>query len=334
MLLVTGGAGFIGGTFVRRWLARHQEPVIVLDALTYAADAAAVDDLPGATLVVGDIRDHATVTSLLAAHRPRAVVHFAAETHVDRSIAGPSAFIETNVLGTFQLLEAVRAHLETLAPTDRSAFRLLAVSTDEVYGDWADRGEAAQSKGAVEGDAYAPSSPYAASKASADHLVRAWARTFGIPSIVTACSNNYGPRQYPEKLIPVVIRAALAGHPLPVYGDGQQVRDWLHVDDHCDALITVLEAGTIGATYHIGGGVAVTNLDLVRRICGQLDDLRPRSDGRSYATQLAFVADRPGHDRRYALDASRLMRELGWRPRVAFDQGLRSTVAWYLERAR
>lgn len=334
MLLVTGGAGFIGGTFVRRWLARHEEPVIVLDAMTYAADPEAVAGLPGATLVVGNIRDGATVTALLAAHRPRAVVHFAAETHVDRSIAGPTAFIETNVLGTFQLLEAVRAHLGTITPADRAAFRFLAVSTDEVYGDWTDRGGAVSAVGAVEGDAYAPSSPYAASKASADHMVRAWTRTFGIPSIVTACSNNYGPWQYPEKLIPVMIRAALAGERLPVYGDGQQVRDWLHVDDHCDALCTVLATGTVGATYHIGGGVSLTNLELVRRICATLDDLRPRPDGQSYATQLAFVPDRPGHDRQYALDAGRLTRELGWRPAVAFEEGLRSTVAWYLERAR
>ena len=333
MLLVTGGAGFIGGTFVRRWLARHDEPVLVLDALTYAADASVVSDLPGATLVVGDIRDASRVASLLATHQPRAVVHIAAETHVDRSIAGPAAFIETNIVGTFRLLEAVRAHWDTLAPAARAAFRLLAVSTDEVYGDWADRGADAPASGAAEGTPYAPSSPYAASKASADHLVRAWARTYGLPAIVTACSNNFGPRQYPEKLIPVVIRAALAGQALPVYGDGQQVRDWLHVDDHCDALMRVLEAGAVGATYHIGGGTSVTNLDLVRRVCGHLDVLRPRADGGSYATQIAFVPDRAGHDRRYALDASRLARELGWRPAVAFDDGLRATVAWYLARS-
>lgn len=333
MLLVTGGAGFIGGTFVRRWLARHAEPVVILDAMTYAADRAVVADLQGATLVTGDVRDAALVASLLATHRPRAVVHFAAESHVDRSIAGPAAFVETNIVGTFRLLEAVRAHLDTLAPVERGRFRFLSVSTDEVYGDWADRGSDAPEAGAVEGDAYAPSSPYAASKAAADHLVRAWTRTYGVPAIVTACSNNYGPRQYPEKLIPVVIRAALAGRPLPIYGDGRQVRDWLHVDDHCDALVHVLEAGRVGATYHIGGGRSLTNIDLVRRICADLDALRPRPDGASYATQLAFVPDRPGHDRRYALDASRLTRELGWHPVVDFDEGLRATVAWYLARA-
>ena len=333
MLLVTGGAGFIGGTFVRRWLARHREAVIVLDAMTYAADAAAVADLSGATLVTGDIRDEALVASLLATHRPRAVVHFAAETHVDRSIAGPAAFVETNVVGTFRLLEAVRAYCSTLAPEDRDRFRFLSVSTDEVYGDWADRGPEAPATGAVEGDSYAPSSPYAASKAAADHLVRAWARTYRLPAIVTACSNNYGPWQYPEKLIPVVIREALAGRPVPVYGDGLQVRDWLHVDDHCDALMRVLEAGTVGATYHVGGGQSLTNLDLVRRICATLDALRPRADGTAYAEQVAFVTDRPGHDRRYAIDATHLTRALGWQPAVPFDDGLRATVAWYLSRS-
>ena len=331
MLLVTGGAGFIGGTFVRRWLARRDEPVVVLDAVTYAADPAVVADLPGATLVVGDIRDEGLVASLLATHRPRAVVHFAAESHVDRSIAGPAAFVETNIVGTFRLLEAVRAHLDTRPSEERTPFRFLSVSTDEVYGDRADRGSDAP--GAVEGEAYAPSSPYAASKAAADHLVRAWARTYGLPAIVTACTNNYGPRQYPEKLIPVVIREALAGRPLPVYGDGLQVRDWLHVDDHCDALCRVLEAGSVGATYHIGGGRSLTNLDLVRRICAELYVLRPRPDGRPYAAQLAFVPDRPGHDRRYALDASHLTRTLGWRPAVDFDEGLRATVAWYVARS-
>ena len=331
MLLVTGGAGFIGSTFVRDWLARHDEPVLTLDALTYAGDRAnlaPLDDDPRHTFVHGDIADHTLVARLLAAHRPRAIMHFAAETHVDRSISGPEAFVQANVVGTVHLLEAARAYHDGLASGERAAFRFVHVSTDEVYGALGP-----DDAPVAEGAPYAPNSPYAASKAAADHFVRAWHRTYGLPVITTHCTNNYGPAQFPEKLIPLVIARALAGAPIPVYGDGRQVRDWLYVHDHATALRRVLEAGAVGAVYHIGGQDERENLDVVRALCALLDARHPRPDGRSYAAQIAFVADRPGHDRRYALDGARIAAELGWRPTTPFEEGLRATVQWALERA-
>jgi dTDP-glucose 4,6-dehydratase len=330
-LLVTGGAGFIGANFVLDWLAASDEAVINLDKLTYAGNAETLAGLQGDprhTLVRGDICDAALVGRLLAEHKPRAIVNFAAESHVDRSIHGPGDFMQTNVMGVFTLLEAARAHYAGLAAGERVAFRFLHVSTDEVYGTL-QAGDAAF----TEAHAYAPNSPYSASKAASDHLVRAWHHTYGLPVLTTNCSNNYGPFQFPEKLIPLVIHNALGGQPLPIYGDGRQVRDWLYVKDHCSAIRRVLEAGKPGETYNIGGWNERANLDVVGALCGLLDELRPRADGQAYAQQITFVKDRPGHDRRYAIDARRIERELGWRPAETFETGIRKTVRWYLDNA-
>jgi len=328
MILVTGGAGFIGSNFVLDWLAGSTEGVVNVDKLTYAGNLqnlAEVSANPGHVFVQADIGDSAVLAGLLAKYQPRAVVNFAAESHVDRSISGPAAFIETNVLGTFHLLEAVRAYWSGLAEADKSAFRFLHVSTDEVYGTLSKTDPAF-----AETKAYEPNSPYSASKAASDHLVRAWHHTYGLPVLTTNCSNNYGPFHFPEKLIPLMIVNALAGKSLPVYGDGQQVRDWLYVKDHCSAIRRVLEAGTLGETYNVGGWNEMPNIDIVNHVCGLLDELRPRADGVSYSTQITYVKDRPGHDRRYAIDARKIERELGWKPAETFDTGIRKTVAWYL----
>lgn len=331
MILVTGGAGFIGSNFVLDWLAGRDEPVLNLDKLTYAGNLENLRSLRGDArhvFVQGDIADQGLVEGLLARHRPRAIVNFAAESHVDRSIHAPGTFIETNVVGTFRLLEATRAHWGGLAGAAKEAFRFLHVSTDEVYGSLAPGAPAF-----TEQHRYEPNSPYSASKAASDHLVRAYHHTYGLPAVATNCSNNYGPFHFPEKLIPLMIVNALAGKPLPVYGDGQQVRDWLYVGDHCGAIRRVLEAGRPGETYNVGGWNEKPNLDVVRTICSLLDELRPRADGASYAAQVAFVKDRPGHDRRYAIDASKIERELGWKPSETFETGIRKTVAWYLANA-
>ncbi len=328
MILVTGGAGFIGSNFVLAWLAQSDEPVLNLDALTYAGDLRNLDALrgdPRHAFVHGDVRDRALLDRLLAQHQPRAIVHLAAETHVDRSIDDPSVFVRANVEGTCTLLEAARAHWSGLDPQRRAAFRFLHVSTDEVYGSLAPGDPPF-----AESHPHRPNSPYAASKAGADHLVRAWHRTWGLPVLVTNCSNNYGPRQYPEKLVPLMIARALAGATLPLYGDGGNVRDWLHVGDHCAALRAVLERGRVGETFNVGAADERTNLEVVRAVCDLLDELRPDARG-PHRRLVGFVADRPGHDRRYAIDAGKIRRELGWAPRHAFDAGLRETVQWYLD---
>jgi dTDP-glucose 4,6-dehydratase len=327
-ILVTGGAGFIGSNFVNEWLAGSNEPVVNLDCLTYAGNLENLASLQGDArhqFVRGDIGDAKLVARLLAEHRPRAVLNFAAESHVDRSIESPGTFIQTNVVGTFHLLEAVRAYWGGLPEDERETFRFLHVSTDEVYGSL-DRSAPAF----TETHRYEPNSPYSASKAASDHLVRAYHHTYGLPVVTTNCSNNYGPYHFPEKLIPLVIHNALAGKPLPVYGDGQQVRDWLYVADHCSAIRRVLEAGRPGETYNIGGCNEKANIDVVRTLCAILDDMRPRADGLGYDTQIAFVTDRPGHDRRYAIDAGKIERELDWRPAETFESGIRKTVQWYL----
>ncbi|MDF1486416.1 dTDP-glucose 4,6-dehydratase [Ramlibacter sp. H39-3-26] len=329
MILVTGGAGFIGANFVLDWLAQSQEPIVNLDKLTYAGNRENLAELEGDArhaFVRGDIGDSALVAALLARHRPRAIVHFAAESHVDRSILGPEEFIQTNVIGTFRLLEAARHYWQALPAPEKAAFRFLHVSTDEVYGTLASDAPAFS-----ETNAYEPNSPYSASKAASDHLVRAWAHTYGLPVLTTNCSNNYGPYHFPEKLIPLMIVNALAGKTLPVYGDGQQVRDWLYVKDHCSAIRRVLEAGAPGQTYNVGGCNERANIDIVRTVCALLDELRPRADGQRYAAQIGFVKDRPGHDRRYAIDARKIERELGWRPAETFETGIRKTVQWYLD---
>ena len=329
MLLVTGGAGFIGSNFVLDWLAQSSEPLVTLDLLTYAGNRrnlAALEGDPRHTFVQGEIGDAALVARLLAEHRPRAIVHFAAESHVDRSIHGPEAFIQTNVVGTFRLLEAARGFWAGLDGAERGAFRFLHVSTDEVYGSLPPDAPAF-----TEDHRYEPNSPYSASKAGSDHLVRAYHHTYGLPVLTTNCSNNYGPYQFPEKLIPLVIHHALQGKPLPIYGDGQQVRDWLYVGDHCTAIRRVLEAGTVGEVYNIGGWNERPNLEVVRTICAVLDEWVPRADGQSYATQLTYVTDRPGHDRRYAIDARKIHRELGWQPAETFETGIRRTIRWYLD---
>ncbi|MES3009885.1 MAG: dTDP-glucose 4,6-dehydratase [Pseudomonadota bacterium] len=329
MILVTGGAGFIGANFVLDWLARSQEAVVNLDKLTYAGNRenlAALECNPGHIFVQGDIVDATLLTNLLSRHRPRAVLNFAAESHVDRSIHGPETFIQTNIVGTFRLLEAVRAYWGGLQGDEKASFRLLHVSTDEVYGSLSPTDPAFKETGR-----YEPNSPYSASKAASDHLVRAYHHTYGLPVVTTNCSNNYGPFHFPEKLIPLMIVNALAGKPLPVYGDGQQVRDWLYVKDHCSALRRVLEAGRLGETYNIGGWNEKPNLEIVHTVCGLLDELRPRSDGKPYATQITHVTDRPGHDRRYAIDASKIEQELGWRPAETFETGIRKTIQWYLD---
>ena len=330
-LLVTGCAGFIGSNFVHTWLQAHDETVVNLDRLTYAGNLENLQSLaddPRHVFVRGDIGDRTLVAHLLAEHRPRAVLNFAAESHVDRSIHGPADFIQTNIVGTFQLLECVRAHWAALPQEAQQAFRFLHVSTDEVYGSLAP-----SDPPFAETHPYEPNSPYSASKAASDHLVRAWHHTYGLPVLTTNCSNNYGPYHFPEKLIPLVIHNALAGKPLPIYGDGQQVRDWLYVEDHCRAIMRVLEAGRLGETYNIGGWNEKPNLEVVHTLCDTLDALRPRADGRSYRAQITFVKDRPGHDRRYAIDARKIERELGWKPQETFESGIRKTVAWYLDHA-
>jgi dTDP-glucose 4,6-dehydratase len=327
MILVTGGAGFIGSNFVLEWLAQSDEAVINLDKLTYAGNLnnlASVSQDPRHDFVQGDICDTELVGSLLSTHRPRAIVHFAAESHVDRSIHGPGEFIRTNVNGTFSLLEAVRAHWSGLSDTERATFRFLHVSTDEVYGSLGTNDVPFS-----ETTPYAPNSPYSASKAASDHLVRAYHHTYGLPTLTTNCSNNYGPYHFPEKLIPLMIANALAGKPLPVYGDGQNVRDWLYVTDHCTAIRCVLADGKPGETYNIGGWNEKTNLEVVHTLCEIIDELAPRSG--SYRDQITYVKDRPGHDRRYAIDARKLERELGWKPAESFDSGIRKTVQWYLD---
>ncbi len=328
-ILVTGGAGFIGSNFVLDWLAQSDEPVINLDKLTYAGNLENLASLEGDArhlFVQGDICDSALVTRLLAEHQPRAILNFAAESHVDRSIHGPEDFIETNIVGTFRLLEAVRAYWKALEPQAQQAFRFLHVSTDEVYGSLGKDEPAFTEK-----HQYEPNSPYSASKAASDHLVRAYHHTYGLPVLTTNCSNNYGPYHFPEKLIPLMIVNALAGKPLPVYGDGQQIRDWLYVKDHCSAIRRVLEAGVLGETYNVGGWNEKPNLEIVRTVCGLLDELRPRADGQPYQQQIAYVTDRPGHDRRYAIDATKLATELGWKPAETFETGIRKTVQWYLD---
>ena len=326
MILVTGGAGFIGANFVLDWLAATGEPVVNLDKLTYAGNLGSLSPLARDArhlFVRGDIGDAACVSALLREHRPRAIVNFAAESHVDRSIHGPAAFIETNVVATFNLLDATRAWWAALPEAERTAFRFLHVSTDEVYGSLAP-----DAAGFSETTPYAPNSPYSASKAASDHLVRAYHHTYGLPTLTTNCSNNYGPRQFPEKLIPLMIVNALAGRPLPVYGDGQNVRDWLYVGDHCSALRAVLAGGRPGETYNVGGNAEMKNLDVVRELCAVLAEQRP---GRDYAALVTFVADRPGHDRRYAIDATKVRGELRWTPAETFASGLRRTVRWYLD---
>ena len=328
MIFVTGGAGFIGSNFVLDWLTAGNEPIVNLDKLTYAGNRANLESLQGDArhvFVQGDIGDAALVGRLLAEHRPRAIVNFAAESHVDRSIHGAEDFIATNVVGTFRLLEAARGYWSQLPESEKAAFRFLHVSTDEVYGTLAPDAPAF-----TEAHVYEPNSPYSASKAASDHLVRAWHHTHGLPVLTTNCSNNYGPYHFPEKLIPLMIVNALSAKPLPIYGDGQQVRDWLYVTDHCSAIRRVLEAGRPGEVYNIGGWNEKTNLQIVHTLCDLLDELQPRADGQSYRTQIQHVTDRPGHDRRYAIDARKIERELGWRPAETFETGIRKTVQWYL----
>ncbi|RQO42780.1 dTDP-glucose 4,6-dehydratase [Variovorax sp. KBW07] len=328
MILVTGGAGFIGANFVLDWIANSDEPVVNLDKLTYAGNLETLASLkgnPNHIFVQGDIGDSALLDRLLAEHKPRAVINFAAESHVDRSIHGPEDFVQTNVLGTFRLLESVRGHWSALPAEQKAAFRFLHVSTDEVYGSLSKTDPAF-----TEEHKYEPNSPYSASKAASDHLVRAWHHTYGLPVLTTNCSNNYGPFHFPEKLIPLMIVNALAGKPLPVYGDGMQVRDWLYVKDHCSAIRRVLEAGKLGETYNVGGWNEKPNIEIVNTVCALLDELRPKADGKPYKEQITYVTDRPGHDRRYAIDARKLEAELGWKPAETFDSGIRKTVEWYL----
>ena len=331
MILVTGGAGFIGSNFVLDWLAGSDEPVVNLDKLTYAGNVHNLASLQGDErhiFVQGDIGDRALLDQLLTEHQPRAIVHFAAESHVDRSIHGPEDFIQTNVVGTLRLLEAGRAYWGGLQGDAKANFRFLHVSTDEVYGSLEKDAPAFTEQHNCE-----PNSPYSASKAASDHLVRAWHHTYGLPVLTTNCSNNYGPYHFPEKLIPLMIVNALAGKSLPVYGDGMQIRDWLYVKDHCAAIRRVLEAGRPGETYNVGGWNEMPNIDIVNTVCALLDELRPRADGQSYRTQITYVKDRPGHDRRYAIDARKIEAELGWRPAETFDSGIRKTVQWYLDNA-
>lgn len=326
-LLVTGGAGFIGANFVLDWLAQHNEPIVNVDKLTYAGNLDSLKTLKNDTrhiFVQGDIGNSELLSQLLAQHQPRAIINFAAESHVDRSIKSPRNFIDTNIIGTFNLLEAVRAYWSSLEDTPKNAFRFLHISTDEVYGSLLP-----QDPAFAETNPYQPNSPYSASKAASDHLVRAWHHTYGLPVLTTNCSNNYGSYHFPEKLIPLVILNALAGKPLPIYGDGQQIRDWLYVKDHCAAIRCVLANGRVGETYNVGGWNEKANIDVVKTICALLDELQPKTIG-SYAEQIAFVQDRAGHDRRYAIDARKLEQELGWKPQETFETGLRKTVLWYL----
>ena len=328
MILVTGGAGFIGTNFVLDWLAAHDEPVLNLDKLTYAGNlenlASLVNDKRH-VFVQGDIGDRALLDALLVKHQPRAVVNFAAESHVDRSIHGPEDFIQTNIVGTFHLLEAVRGYFGKLEGAAKTSFRFLHVSTDEVYGSLAPKEPCFTEK-----HQYEPNSPYSASKAASDHLVRAYHHTYGLPVLTTNCSNNYGPYHFPEKLIPLMIVNALAGKNLPIYGDGQQIRDWLYVKDHASAIRRVLEAGKLGETYNVGGWNEMPNIEIVNTVCKLLNELKPRADGKSYTEQITYVTDRAGHDRRYAIDASKIEKELGWKPAETFETGIQKTVAWYL----
>jgi len=327
-ILVTGGAGFIGSNFVLDWLSVGDDAIVNLDILSYAGNLqnlASVHNDPRHIFVKGDIGDSALVSGLLAQHQPRAIVNFAAESHVDRSIHGPEAFVQNNIVGTFRLLEAVRGYWSGLGDDEKTSFRFLHVSTDEIYGSLGHDEPAF-----TEQHPHEPNSPYSASKAASDHLVRAWHHTYGLPVLTTNCSNNYGPYHFPEKLIPLVIVNALAGKPLPVYGDGQQIRDWLYVTDHCSAIRRVLEAGRVGETYNVGGWNEKANLTIVQTICSLLDRMRPRADGKPYRDQITFVTDRPGHDRRYAIDARKLERELGWKPAETFESGIEKTVEWYL----
>jgi dTDP-glucose 4,6-dehydratase len=329
MILVTGGAGFIGANFVLDFIAGSDEAVVNLDKLTYAGNMDNLTEVQNSSRHIfckGDIGDFELVSKLLKQYQPRAVLNFAAESHVDRSIIGPGEFIQTNIVGTFQLLEAVKAYWQDLPEKEKAAFRFLHVSTDEVYGSLAKEDPAFR-----ETNRYEPNSPYSASKAASDHLVRAYHHTYGLPVLTTNCSNNYGPHHFPEKLIPLCIHYALAGKPLPIYGDGQQIRDWLYVKDHCSAIRRVLESGRLGEVYNVGGWNEKSNLEVVNTLCDILDELSPRSDGNSYKTQITFVTDRPGHDRRYAIDATKLERELGWKPAETFETGIRKTVQWYLD---
>jgi dTDP-glucose 4,6-dehydratase len=330
MIVVTGGAGFIGGNFVLDWLSDpNAEGVINLDKLTYAGNLATLESLqsdPRHIFIHGDISDKDLLSKLLKEYQPRAIVNFAAESHVDRSIHGPAEFVTTNIVGTFNLLESAREYWHGLDDLEKKAFRFHHVSTDEVYGSLS-----AKDPAFTETNSYEPNSPYSASKAASDHLVRAWFHTYGLPVVTTNCSNNYGPYHFPEKLIPLVILNAFNGKPLPIYGDGRQIRDWLYVSDHCSAIREVLAKGKVGETYNIGGWNEKANIDVVKAICSILDELAPRSDSKPYEEQIAYVKDRPGHDRRYAIDASKLERELGWRPTETFDTGIRKTVQWYLD---
>lgn len=328
-ILVTGAAGFIGANFVLDWLEQSNEPVVNLDLLTYAGNLENLKELEGDPryqFVFGNIADRELVSKLLADTKPRAVINFAAESHVDRSIHGPGEFIQTNIVGTFNLLESVRGYWNELPEAEKAAFRFLHVSTDEVYGSLSK-----EDPPFSETNQYEPNSPYSASKAASDHLVRAWHHTYGLPVLTTNCSNNYGPYHFPEKLIPLCILNALNGKPLPIYGDGQQIRDWLYVKDHCSGIRRVLEAGQLGETYNVGGWNEKANLDVVNTLCAILDELKPRADGQSYSTQITFVQDRPGHDRRYAIDARKLEKELGWKPQETFETGIKKTVQWYLD---
>jgi dTDP-glucose 4,6-dehydratase len=328
-ILITGGAGFIGSNFAHEWLSSGNESLINLDYLTYAGNLANLSDVQTSErhiFVRGDIGDYALVKQLLEKYRPRAVVNFAAESHVDRSIHGPSDFIQTNVVGTLNLLESVRGYLTDLPPAQQVAFRFLHISTDEVYGTLG-----LEDAPFSEVHRYAPNSPYSASKAASDHLVRAWHHTYELPVLTINCSNNYGPYQFPEKLIPLIIVNALGGKPLPLYGDGRQIRDWLYVKDHCHAIIRVLQAGRVGETYNVGGRSEKTNIEVATSVCAVLDELQPRSGGKSYADQICFVKDRPGHDRRYAIDTRKIELELGWKPNETFDTGIRKTVKWYID---
>ncbi|MDP2827045.1 MAG: dTDP-glucose 4,6-dehydratase [Sulfuricellaceae bacterium] len=332
MILVTGGAGFIGSNFILDWIAHEQSSVINLDKLTYAGNQNNLATLQGNArhvFVQGDICDAELVRGLLSMHKPRAIIHFAAESHVDRSIHGPAEFMQTNINGTFTLLEEAKTYWQTLSGEEQSAFRFLHVSTDEVYGSLG-----ADDAPFTETTAYAPNSPYSASKAASDHLVRAYHHTYGFPTLTTNCSNNYGAYQFPEKLIPLIILNALNGNPLPIYGDGQNIRDWLYVGDHCTAIREVLAKGRLGETYNIGGWNEMTNLDVVHTVCSILDELKPAADGKPYASLITYVKDRPGHDRRYAIDARKIEKELGWKPVETFETGIHKTVRWYLEHAK
>ena len=327
-ILVTGGAGFIGSNFIINWLQQYDEPVVNLDKLTYAGNIGNLSDLDGDErhiFICGDIGDQSLLTKILSSHSPRAIVNFAAESHVDRSIHGPENFIHTNIVATFRLLDAVRSYWNELSSDEKSEFRFLHVSTDEVYGSLK-----IDEPAFSETNRYQPNSPYSASKASADHLVRAYHHTYGLPTVITNCSNNYGPYQFPEKFIPLIIYNALADKALPIYGDGRQIRDWLYVGDHCSAIFQVLEAGIPGEVYNIGGLNEKSNLEIVHILCDILDELHPKADKKSYKTQIAFVKDRPGHDRRYAMDISKIERELAWKPTETFATGIHKTVQWYL----